>query len=297
MAGTEKPCLAVAVELGLAPDIKRIKLRLPWKIFSPWLGHESSSTFEPPLAPPWPDMVITSGRKAVGAARYIKTQKPDCFALHIQDPRAAYHVFDLIAVPAHDRYRGNKAVVTHATPTIISPSYLSMIRHQHIVPVTLSSPRVAVLIGGNSKTHQLSTERTSSLIGNLQRIEGSVLMTVSRRTPEESVKALKEAFDRPPHLFYDGEGDNPYELYLAWADVILVTEDSVSMLSDACSTGKPVYKITMDGGSAKFNALYEVLGNQCGLRDFDDQLDQWAYTPLNDTKLIADAVRKRWNHE
>ncbi|MCD8526142.1 MAG: mitochondrial fission ELM1 family protein [Alphaproteobacteria bacterium] len=77
LVGTENQCLGVAEALARQlPDSVtipfRIKLREPWKTLSPWLGLEQWWSFDPLLEPPWPDILITSGRKAIASARFIK---------------------------------------------------------------------------------------------------------------------------------------------------------------------------------------------------------------------------------
>ena len=74
---------------------------------------------------------------------------------------------------------------------------------------------------------------------------------------------------------------------LAWADYILVTADSVSMLSDAATTGKPVYIIPMDGGSKRFDKFHENLLKHGIIRRFDGILEKWSYEPLQDSARIA----------
>lgn len=72
LAGTENQCIGVAEALGVEAEIKRVALRQPWKSLSPWLGFESGSVFEPALSPPWPDLLIASGRKSIAASRFIR---------------------------------------------------------------------------------------------------------------------------------------------------------------------------------------------------------------------------------
>lgn len=72
MAGTENQCLGVAEALGIEADVRRISLRQPWRILSPYLGLEFGASFVPTLTPPWPDLLIASGRKSIAASRYIK---------------------------------------------------------------------------------------------------------------------------------------------------------------------------------------------------------------------------------
>ena len=127
MAGTENQCLGIAEALNIRPVIKRIGLRQPWKFLSPWLGFEGSYSFTgDKLGPPWPDLLLASGRKSVAAARYIKKASGGkTFAVQIQDPRIDPACFDLVAVPAHDPARGDNVLVTTAAPNRLPISQVS----------------------------------------------------------------------------------------------------------------------------------------------------------------------------
>ena len=118
IAGTENQCLGLAEALGVTPVIKRVKLRFPWKQLSPWLdwGHKYALAKDSdPIAPPWPDLLISSGRKSVGIARYVrKASGGKTFVVQIQDPRVGPKPFDLVVLPQHDLTRGENVMVTRA---------------------------------------------------------------------------------------------------------------------------------------------------------------------------------------
>lgn len=102
---------------------------------------------------------------------------------------------------------------------------------------------------------------------------------------------MSEALTHANLYFWDGNGDNPYQGMLAWADALLVTEDSVSMLSEAVSTGKPVYIIKMEGGSERFQRFYDYLFDNNYARPFEGKIEHWTYLPPNDLKQAAHKVK------
>lgn len=294
IAGTENQCLGVAAALGATPMVKRIGLRQPWKALSPYLGAECAATFTPPLEGPWPDIVLASGRKSIAAARYIKKQSNGkSFIVQIQDPRIDPKHFDLVAVPAHDPTRGSNVIVTDGAPNLITDEKLRIAKEQwaHLFSA-LPSPRVAVLIGGSSKAHTLTPAIAADMGEKMARLDAGIMITASRRTGDANMAALRHAMEHKNAYIWDGTGDNPYHGMLAWADVILVTADSVSMLSDAGTTGKPVYMIPLDGGSPRFDKFHKGLIDKGVVRVFDGTLDHWTYPPLNAAQTIADAIIK-----
>ena len=294
MAGTENQCLGVAESLGVQADVRRVTLRQPWKSLSPFLGCESAATFSPPLLPPWPDLLIASGRKSIAASRYIKKASGGkTFTVQIQDPRIDPKHFDLVAVPEHDRTRGENVIVTTAAPNRITDLRLTKARND-FAPLfaMMPSPHIAVLLGGNSKTHTITPARMEELGAQLAKLQGSLMITASRRTTEEQKAAFLEGLGDHPHWFWDGTGENPYMGMLAWADYVLVTADSVSMLSDAATTGKPVYMIAMDGNSNKFDKFHQNMLNRGVIRRFTGTLEHWSYEPLRDSQRIAQEIQK-----
>lgn len=298
LAGTENQCLGVAEALGVVPEVKRVFLKQPWKRLSPYLGFERETTFDPPLRGPWPDLLIASGRKSIAASRYIKKASGGkTFTVQLQDPRYSLKDFDLVAVPAHDPTRGENVFVTQATPNRITPARLSQARRDFLDPLAhVASPRVAVLIGGSTKTHRFTQSEADSLASKLSPLvrQGVGLMiTTSRRTGRENEESLRQHLSTPNGYFWDGNGTNPYLGFLAFADFILVTGDSTSMISDAGTTGKPVYVLPMNGLSKRQAQLIENLKNTGILRDFSGVLEEWAYPPLRDSDAIAEEIRRK----
>ena len=295
MAGTENQCLGVAEALGAEPVVKRINLRGPWKILSPYIGLECAGTFEPALNGPWPDLLLASGRKSIAASRYIKRKSGGkTFTVQIQDPRISPVQFDLVAVPYHDPTRGDNVVVTHAAPNRVTDLKLTKARND-FAPLfaMMPSPHIAVMIGGNSKAHTMSEQGMEKLGAQLSNLPGSLMITASRRTNDAQKEAFLRGLGDRAHFFWDGAGENPYFGMLAWADAILVTADSVSMLGDAATTGKPVYMIPMDGGTMRFDKFHQHLQTIGAVRPFMGHLEHWTYEPLRDSALVAAEILKR----
>lgn len=297
LTGTENQCIGVTEALNIQPLVQRIRLRQPWSALSPYLAFEGGESFSPPLPPAFPDLLITAGRKSIAAARYIKKKSGGrTFTVHLQDPRYPCPFIDLIAVPHHDRLRGKNVLVTDGAVNRITASRLESAREAFsTVFSALPSPRVAVLIGGDSKTHRFSEASADALAQKLAGLHAGLMVTVSRRTGDSTAALLRSRLLRENVYFWDGTGDNPYMGILAWADYIVVTSDSVSMLSDAGSTGKPVYIHYMEGGSDKFTRLYDHFTQLDIIRPFMGVLEPWSYPPLCDAQKVADAIRKEMN--
>jgi mitochondrial fission protein ELM1 len=94
-------------------------------------------------------------------------------------------------------------------------------------------------------------------------------------------------------VFWDGRGENPYFGYLGLADAVIVTADSVTMISEAAATGKPVHVAALEGGSAKFRRFHAAMQEAGVTRPFAGRLEDWRYEPLDEAARIATEVRRR----
>ncbi|MDB5490907.1 MAG: hypothetical protein JWO78_756 [Micavibrio sp.] len=302
LPGPENQCLGVAQALDVTPVIKRIMLRQPWKTLTPFLGGETDRTFSPlgdKLQPPWPDLVIASGRRSIAAARYIKRMAGNrTFVVYIQNPHISPSQFDLVAVPMHDRVQGPNVIVTTAAPTRITPDRLDEARDYFADPFgEMPSPRLAVCIVGDSPYH-MTTAVAENLGAQLHKLASERGVSLMVRTSEITQDIVDTIIEESLHdddnaWVWDPETENPYLGFLAWADYILVTGDSVSLISEAAGTGKPVYMIPLEGHSAKIERFHKHMMERGILRVFDGILEDWIYAPPNDAVLIADEIRKR----
>jgi mitochondrial fission protein ELM1 len=299
MIGTQNQCVALAEAAGLEPEIKVVKLKQPWKTVTPWISHFCPAAMAPgssELKAPWPEVLIASGRKAIAPALWIKKQSGGKTILIIlQSPVIKNKNFDLVVVPQHDQYTGDNVLQTMGALSLITPTVLATAKEEWRGRLeSLPGPRLAVLIGGNSRTHTMTEEVTKRLATQLQGLTGqhSLMITASRRTPKEYQDYLRQHVIGPNVQFWDGTGDNPYRGYLAWADALIATEDSVSMASEAVSTGKPVYILKLEGGSARFKRFHDYLINHNYARWFEGKIEPWSYTPPNDLAAARKALEK-----
>jgi len=304
LIGTENQCLGLAAALGLKPVVKRIKMKSPWRQLSPWLrwGHEYALTSDSDrIDPPYPDILIASGRKSIGAALHIKKKSNGkTFLVQVQDPRINPKHFDLVVAPQHDPVRGDNVITTTAAMHRVTPEKIAAEKEKFAAALgALPQPRVAVLIGGASRAHRMTAAVTQKLIEQLlsltKKYDASLMVTSSRRTGEENARVLREALKGPNIYFWDGVGDTPFFAMLGFADYIIVTEDSVSMPSEALSTGKPVYIAALEGGGKRLDRFHKLLQEQGYTRPFTGQLETWSYTPPRDTLKAADEIRRRLN--
>jgi uncharacterized protein len=296
-AGDETQCLGVAEALGLTPEIRRVAPRSPfsWLMpFGPIDPREAPTRPAGSLAPPFPDLLIASGRRAVAYVRAVKRASGGrTFTVILKDPRTGTGAADLIWVPEHDKLRGPNVVATLTSPHRISAARLAETRVRPDPRLAgLPTPRVAVLAGGDSRHHRFTAGDVARFTDHLRRLAGSgasLMITASRRTPPALREALQDLADERG-FFWDGTGDNPYLAMLALADAVVATADSANMVGEAAATGAPVLLFEPSGGHPKLSAFIAGLARHGAVKPFSGGLEAWPYEPLDSTPVIAAAV-------
>lgn len=250
-AGNVGQCLGVAEALGLPfvqKDIAYNRLaKLPNILLGARLCAVQASTRET-LKAPWPDLVISAGRRTAPVARYIKKQsKGQTKLVQIMHPGSAgASDFDLIFVPDHDaKTLAANEVAMIGAPHRVTATKLAEARavwSSHFAD--LPRPLIALIVGGATKDKEFSDPMAKALGQQVNQLAtslgGSVLLTTSRRTGQ-AAEALVKEITVPSFMYRWGQaGENPYFGFLACADYIVVSGDSVSMCSEACAAGKPV---------------------------------------------------------
>ena len=140
---------------------------------------------------------------------------------------------------------------------------------------------------------EISRQLAADLARMAKATGGSLAVTPSRRTGADNEQALRDGFRDTRAYIWDKEGDNPYFGLLALADVIVVTEDSVSMTSEAIATGKPVYVAPLAGESRRIRRFHQDLIDDGITRRFDGTFATWRYDPPDDTARAAAIIRQR----
>lgn len=295
MAGFETQAIGIAEALGAAPVMKRVTPGKPWRWLAPWGPAAPNAE----IAPPWPDLLIASGRQSIPYARMIRRKSGRrTFTVVLQDPRVAPSHFDVVWAPAHDRLEGPNVLSTVASPHRLTRARLDAEAAKFAGSVAhLPHPRVAVLLGGTNSVYHMGEEvaaRIAAQLAGLTEHYGAGLMvTPSRRTGEAQSRIIRDALRDKPAIMWDGTGDNPYFGFLGLADAVVVTCDSVNMVGEAAFTGKPVYVVELEGGSAKFRRFLDAVYASGAARPFVGRLESWEYEPLNATDVIAREIAAR----
>ncbi len=294
LAGLRAQALGLAEAAGLAPEQRDLRVRGIWR-------HVPAAWWPRPLAaietlpPALPELVIGCGGKsaAVLAALHGRTR-----TVIVQHPRLDPRRFDLVVAARHDRLTGPNVLVTRTAMHRATPARLAEAaamwapRFAH-----LPRPLVAVLVGGGNGRFRLDRDVGTTLAGQLAGMmredRVGLMLTPSRRTDAAVRQILHDALTPLGGWLYDTTSENPYFGMLALADAIVVTGDSVSMVSEAVATSAPVLLARLPGRSARISRFLDGLLADGRIRPFHSRLETWDTAPLDDTAVAAREMQRR----
>ncbi|MGI9169224.1 MAG: mitochondrial fission ELM1 family protein, partial [Caulobacteraceae bacterium] len=248
--------------------------------------------------PPWPDVLITCGRRSAPLSIALRERSGGAiFTVHIQDPRRSPKHFDLVVAMEHDRLAAGPRVIKVATalhdltPRLLVDAAAAWSERF----AGLGRPLAGIVIGGGARGNPFTADHGRRLVAALERLrrEGVALaITPSRRTPRAILALLRAAFDKDRRVYlWEGDGENPYRGILALADRLAVTGDSVSMVSEALATGRPVE--VFDLGFPRYAPFLRGLEARGLTRRFEGEASPPpARPPVNATLEAATEVRR-----
>ena len=284
--GDNNQALALGEGLGLPFETRTLAYN-PLQALSAWLWPTALTLNRDSrghLQPPWPDLVIAIGRRSVPVARWIRKRNGGRTRLvRIGHPRIDPSLFDLVIttrqypVPPGDNVLllplAMSRFATPPEPTAEEVEWLA----------GLPAPRRLLAIGGATKYWSLSADRVGESAERLQVGDGSLIVATSRRTDPEVTQAVRRVL-APSARLVDGAVPR-FPVLLNAADEIFVTGDSVSMLSEAILTGKPVGLVPIeqdDKGRRKLGDTPPEAGPNARRRDLRRF---WDY--LTEQKLVG----------
>jgi mitochondrial fission protein ELM1 len=239
--GTLRQCEAVAYPLAkhFKATVAVVDVNLPvwFRFFTPRMIRHWPIKYLPYSYPSAPFLTIAAGRQAVVLASPFAKNTP---TIALLNPKCPTYYFSAVIPPRHDNFANHVNIIE---------TLGSLHPHNAASFNTTDSDNnfytITVLLGGNSK-HYTYKDVDFINIGMYLKQKAATkknirfLISPSRRTPQKAIEILKSELLNVNVTIWNGSGINPYFNYLGAADEILVTGDSISMISEVCYMGKPV---------------------------------------------------------
>lgn len=296
LAGLRAQSLGLAEAAGLRADVRVLQPRAPWKWIAARLWPRPLSVVADSVRAPLPDLVIGCGGMAAAVLAALRGKSRP--VVQVQNPRMPIGRFDLVIANRHDELTGPNVILTRTALHRVTPALLAAEAGTWRARFAeLPRPLVAVLLGGSNGRYRLDAAAGARLAADLaammRRDEVGVMVTPSRRTDPAVTALIADAITPLGGRVWDGGGDNPYFGMLALADLIIVTQDSVSMISEAAATSAPVLVAELPGRSRRQGLFLKMMRDEGRVRLFDGRFAPWPVTPMNDTPEAAATMRRR----
>ncbi|HBK06667.1 MAG TPA: hypothetical protein DDZ81_12490 [Acetobacteraceae bacterium] len=296
LAGLHSQALGLTEAAGLTPDFRELRPTAPWKWIAAKLWPNPLAAVADSLRAPLPGLAIGAGGMA--GAVLAALRRKSMHVVQIQNPRIDIGKFDLIVVNPHDQLTGPNVFVSRTALHRVTPERLAIEAEawrERFAPHR--RPLVAVLLGGNNGRFRLDRDSGARLAADLatmaDRDKVGVIVTPSRRTDPAVTDLIRTALAPYGGWVWDFQGENPYFAMLALADMIVVTQDSVSMISEAAATTAPVMIASLPGSWRRGEIFLKPLLDEDRIRPFEGRFSTWKVAPLNDTPEAAAEMRRR----
>ena len=300
-AGNQRQALALAEMLEMPIRHFQLEPAAPWSWFAPHVTLGARLALNAgqrrQFAAPWPTVAIGCGRAAALYTRILRSlSRGRCYTVQILDPRVNPAHWDTVISPQHDELTGRNVIRPIGSLNPVDEAWLADGREADPAFASLPRPRVGVLLGGPRRGVTFNESYIDQLVSGLharRRLEGgSLLVIASRRTPPELVERMRQGLGDVPGLVWAGndDGGNPYPGVLGWADRLVVTPDSVNMLSEACAVGVPVHTLVIGSLPEKLERFHKSL-RSAGLLHPLDATNTPPVPPLRITAAIAATLR------
>jgi len=295
--------LAKALDLDFIHE--KIELNNFWKLFSPKITPVKNFVFKNRINHDF-NIVISCGRKSVIPSIYLKRKfKNKILNIHIQNPKLSLKNFDFIVVPEHDCLSGKNVLTTKGSIHYITQENIKKSKNYLIDKFELKDyfneeKLVTVILGGPNQYYSFSDK---ILIEIFEKVKinfinngHQIIVIPSMRTPQRIIEIAKKHFNKT-ELVIDEVDKKAYLSALGMAKYIVVTCDSISMISEAAITGKPIYVAQMPTikNNERFKQFFNLFNSLNIIKELNNSVESWNYQKLDETNRIASNIKQKIN--
>ena len=287
--------LAKALELEFIHE--KIELNNFWKLIPPKITPVKSFVFKNDINEKF-NIVISCGRKSVIPSIYLKNKfKNKIMNIHIQDPKVSFKNFDYIVVPEHDGLDGKNVLKSKGAIHYLRNEELNE-NINYLKPQINKEKIVSLIVGGPNKYYDYNDYIIQEIFLKISKNflkEGYQLIFIpSMRTPKKVIDLAKNYFDND-QIIITNVDKKAYLSSLKLSDHIVVTCDSISMISEAAMTGKPIYvaQMTPNRKNYRFKKFFRLFKSLNIIKDLDYSLEKWNYDKLNETDRISRYIKEQ----
>jgi|TARA_Y100000310_G_scaffold179756_1_gene179709 hypothetical protein len=243
------------------------------------------------------DLVISCGRKSVIPSIFIKKKNKKIFTIHIQDPKVRFNNFDLIVAPEHDELKGENVITSKGAIHYITRLEIEKAR-SYLLDKIQNEKIVSLILGGPNKYYNFSNEELTNIFREIKSSFISqgykAIIIPSMRTPKKIIDLAINEF-LTDGFVVNSVDKQAYLSSLAIANSIVVTCDSTSMISEAATSGKPIFVAHMQPkrNNYRFKRFYKLFGELGVIKNLGEKVENWTYDSFNEAERIAAIINSR----
>ena len=287
---------------ALKTDFQHIIVRLnwPWNLISPYFTPLNSLILKNHIKIiQYPDYIISCGRKSVVPSLILKKKsKGKSKSIHIQDPKLNINKFDFIVSPEHDGLRGHNIINTKGALHYLTKEEIE--NEKNYLQGKLSCRKiVSFILGGANKYYNFSTGELQKIFEKikLKFIDKGygIIVVPSMRTPKEAIVLASNFFTKDSIVIKQVD-KKAYLSALGLGDIIVVTCDSISMISEASISNKPIIIAHMNSirNNYRFKIFFKLFNDLGITRDLEEENLNWNYKSLNEAERVASLINKKY---
>tara|TARA_A100001011_G_scaffold79213_1_gene81930 strand:+ start:222 stop:1166 length:945 start_codon:yes stop_codon:yes gene_type:complete len=291
--------LAKALEIDYTHHT--VELNNFWKIIPPKFTPISQSVYKRIDTSEF-DVIISCGRKSVIPSIHLKkNSKKKIINIHIQDPKVNFNHFDFIVAPEHDSIEGQNVISTKGAIHYLTD--YEIIKNKDYLNSFIKKDQrkiCSLILGGPTKYYDFSSENMKNIFfilnSLLKKNDFQLVVIPSMRTPKHSIQLAKEYFGEN-HTIIENVDKKAYLSALSLSQIIVVTCDSSSMISEAALTGKPIYvaNINSKKNDKRFRKFRDLFRELNIIRNLGEDKENWNYQKLDETNRVAKIIKKKIN--
>ena len=279
---------------------KIVRLSFPWNLVPPKLTPISQIVLKDKIYitnNEIPDLIISCGRKSVIPSIFLKKKNPKIFTIHIQDPKVDFKNFDAIVAPEHDNLKGDNIYSSKGAIHYITQAEINEAK-KYLVDKIKGEKIVSLILGGPNKYYSFNSEQINNIFNQIKSIFVSdgykVIIIPSMRTPREIINLAIKEMGSCGHVVNVVDKQAYLSAY-ALANYVIVTCDSTSMISEAATSGKPIFVAHMKAkkNNYRFKRFFELFKQMGITRDLGEKVETWTYNKHNEAQRIAIEIKSK----
>jgi len=279
---------------------KIVRLSFPWNLIPPKFTPVSEIILKDKIYLTENDdldLIISCGRKSVIPSILLKKKNPKLFTIHIQNPKVNLKNFDAVVAPDHDNVNGDNVYSSKGAIHYITETEINKAK-EYLRGKIKSNKIISIILGGPNKYYSFNKNHIIKIFDQIKSDFISkgyeAIVVPSMRTPKKIIELAISEMGTCGHVVNSVDKQAYLSAY-ALATYVVVTCDSTSMISEAATSGKPVFVAHMKTkkNNYRFKKFFELFKDMGIIKDLGEKTEVWEYQKYNEAERISKILKNK----